>query len=107
LLLLRCGKRTLSLALICHRRPERSFKFLGYQSLLCARCTGLLVGFLAFLGLTSIDFSIPLIEALLMMCPMLVDGFTQLFGLRKSNNSLRLITGVLYAVSFPFLLLKL
>ncbi|HEX9934586.1 MAG TPA: DUF2085 domain-containing protein, partial [bacterium] len=31
---------------VCHQIPERSFKILGYPLAVCARCTGVYVGFL-------------------------------------------------------------
>jgi uncharacterized membrane protein len=107
LLFISYGKKTLSLALLCHRKPERSFKFFGHQSLLCARCSGLFVGFFMFLGLSLFNFSAPLIPALLMMCPMLIDGFTQLFGLRESNNPLRFMSGTLFTIGCLYLMVKL
>ena len=39
----------------CHQMPERSFFFKGYQFPVCARCTGMIVGY--FLSITTIPFA--------------------------------------------------
>lgn len=77
----------------CHQMPERSFFIGSYQFPLCARCTGILFGEIAGLLLS---FFIPFFwPILLLILPILVDGLTQLWGWRTSNNLLRLITGLL------------
>jgi uncharacterized membrane protein len=35
-----------------------------------------------------------------LMIPLVVDGLTQFIGLRESNNTLRLISGVLFVLGF-------
>jgi uncharacterized membrane protein len=65
---------------------------------ICARCTGLLIGVLAGLlvPLTGLPGSVTAIAlAILLTAPLLVDGLTQLAGLRRSTNPLRLATGVI------------
>lgn len=85
--------------LICHRKPERSFFIKNHQFPVCARCTGFYTGLAIFLiynyffeiepNLTLLLFSI------ILLIPVSLDGFTQLFGLRESNNKLRFITGLI------------
>lgn len=86
---------------LCHRRPDRSFFFRGHQFPVCARCTGFLVGTLAyciFSFLVPVHYSYTLlIIALLIQLPYIVDGTTQFFGYRESNNNLRFITGFIGA----------
>jgi uncharacterized membrane protein len=95
---------------ICHRLPERSFFIFDRQLPVCARCLGIYVAFflgvvifalniIAFQNLTW--YSVGLITSLLIL-PTAIDGFTQLFGLRESNNFLRLITGLLAGFGFSF-----
>jgi hypothetical protein len=42
------GEKKLGLALLCHRKLERSLAIFGYTIPLCYRCTALLIGF--FIG---------------------------------------------------------
>jgi uncharacterized membrane protein len=88
----------ISFALICHRRADRSFKIFGHQSLLCSRCTGMCIGLIVAIVLSPIFLLVPTMFRLLFVIPLIVDGFTQLFGFRESNNVLRFITGLLFAI---------
>jgi uncharacterized membrane protein len=89
---------------VCHRLPERSFYVSGRQFHLCARCTGLLVGLALSLCL------VPLRESILpawtvSSIALALDGLTQSFGWRTSNNLLRFTTGLATAAtSIPALL---
>lgn len=83
----------------CHRMPERSFFFKGHQLPICARCTGILTGYI--LGIIYIMFCNKLgyiLEALLMI-PLLIDGIGQYRGYFVSTNIRRLITGILAGIS--------
>lgn len=64
---------------------------------ICARCTGIYLGYLAFIPFvwqffTTQTLPNPLLMAALHL-PLLLDGGTQAKGLRESNNALRLVTG--------------
>ena len=82
---------------ICHRIPERSFHIKGHQFPVCARCTGFYSGLFVFLiyeFLFKVNFNLELfILSIILLIPVSIDGFTQLFDLRESNNTLRFITG--------------
>ena len=82
---------------ICHRIPERSFFIKGHQFPVCARCTGFYTGLAVFLiynYIYGIDYSLSLfVLSIILLIPAAVDGFTQLFELRESNNNLRFVTG--------------
>lgn len=80
---------------LCHHDPERSFYLFNKQFPLCARCTGIFVGYftLPIFHLEIIHPSIILI--LLLMTPLIIDSTTQALGYRESNNVLRFITGFL------------
>jgi uncharacterized membrane protein len=97
-LVLTYGNKSMCLALICHRKPERCFTVFGYESPLCSRCTGLGTGLLISLVFGLFHFSIPSTFGIALMLPLLLDGFSQLMSLRQSNNPLRLITGILFSV---------
>lgn len=80
---------------ICHRIPERSFYLRGTQFPVCARCTGILLGYLIFPLVYLGIIRIPIILIILLNMPILIDGLSQNMGLRESNNKLRLMTGIL------------
>lgn len=82
----------------CHQKPERSLFIKGKQLPICARCTGELIGILiAVIGFAWIK-NIPIIILVLMMIPMIADGITQALTKYESNNTKRLITGILFGI---------
>lgn len=87
------------LNLICHRKPERSFFIKGYQFPVCARCTGFYISLMLYFIYAYyffIDYNLfLLIIAFALLVPAGIDGLTQLFEYRESNNVLRFITGLL------------
>ncbi|KZX10699.1 DUF2085 domain-containing protein [Methanobrevibacter curvatus] len=87
------------LNLICHRKKERTLKLKGHYFPVCARCTGFYISIVFY---TVLAMFVPVkytfnstLLAVLLLIPCTIDGFTQLFEYRKSNNSLRLITGLI------------
>jgi len=82
----------------CHRRPDRSFSYRGRQFPVCARCTGIVVGYLAYPLLLSNLVGIGVIASLALQLPALIDGGTQYRRWRDSNNLLRALTGVLSGI---------
>ena len=81
----------------CHCRKERSFHYKGEQFPICARCTGELVGMVVS-AFSCFFFRLSLLWALLIMLPMVVDGFFQMFTVYESNNRRRFVTGFLFGV---------
>jgi len=84
---------------ICHRKPERSFFYKGHQFPVCARCTGFYISGIASIILFRYYF-LPynlttLLIGIILLIPSAIDGGTQLFEMRESNNTLRFITGIL------------
>ena len=96
-----------SYRLVCHQLPYRSFFLFGYQMSMCERN----VAIYAAMGLAGLAFglsgrrwkALPWSWYLLLLLPIAVDGFTQLFGLRESNWQLRLLTGGLFGVATVWL----
>ena len=84
---------------ICHRIPERTFQIKEHYFPVCSRCTGFYIGafsYFTFVYFVYVEYNIYLIFiAFLMVIPTIIDGFTQFLGLRESNNSLRLVTGLI------------
>jgi uncharacterized membrane protein len=89
----------------CHRRKDRSFRISRYTFPLCARCTGLWLGFVMGLLFRVGGLHMPLIFSVALLLPLMVDGLTQLVGYRESNNQLRLLTGVLFGIATNMLFL--
>jgi len=98
---------------ICHQLPERSFVLGGYQMPMCARDTGIYLGFLAvvlFYVLTrryrkAKIFDRPTIMAAIFgMALYLFDGASSYLGLLSTNNPMRLATGLLFGISAGLLL---
>lgn len=88
---------------MCHKLPERSFFYKGRQFPICARCTGILAGYI--LALICIFFTnIPLIFCLLLLIPLGIDGVGQYLGIWTSNNIRRLITGMLAGISVIYII---
>lgn len=78
----------------CHQMPDRSLFILGFQFPLCARCTGVLVGYL--LQFISLFFITPNIYlGLICSFLMFLDWFVQHVNILPSNNTRRIITGIL------------
>lgn len=65
---------------------------------------GLLFGGILGILLMWIRIETPIILLILLMIPMLVDGFLQLFSLRESNNITRIITGFCFGLALPLLI---
>ena len=82
----------------CHKIPERSFFYKGKQFPVCARCTGMLLGYLSFPLYVLHIFTANIFIVLELNIPAYIDGLTQAANLRESNNTLRLITGLLSGI---------
>lgn len=86
----------------CHQIPERSFFIRGYQLPVCARCTGIIIGY--FFAITLWFIWSPGWYIAFLLIPLTLDGVTQYVQWRTSNNILRLVTGVLFGYSVLTLL---
>ncbi|AMK15259.1 DUF2085 domain-containing protein [Methanobrevibacter olleyae] len=94
--------------LICHRIPERSFFIGNSQFPVCARCTGFYISLIIYFTYTYfyyVNYNLELIIfALILLLPVAIDGTTQLFELRLSNNKLRFSTGLLGGLGLGIIL---
>lgn len=77
----------------CHRLPERSFFYRGKKFPVCARCTGVWIGYLIGLPIALCNV-LPWWSGIILLMPALIDGGSQLLKWRNSTNSLRLVTGM-------------
>lgn len=78
----------------CHRKPERSFFYKGYQFPVCARCTGVCLGQIGAI-LINIFYKIPLHSALICLAFMGFDWGIQELNIKPSTNPRRFLTGFL------------
>ncbi|MFB6089403.1 MAG: DUF2085 domain-containing protein [Candidatus Aenigmatarchaeota archaeon] len=89
---------------------DRSFHTRDHQSIVCIRCSSIYIGFLfTFLFLLIYGFyltEISIIFSILFVIPIALDGVTQAFGYRKSNNVFRILTGIMLGSAFSLLLGK-
>lgn len=77
----------------CHQLPDRSFFFHGMQFPVCARCTGILLGFFLLAPIITV-FTLGSMKLSLMLIFMMVyDGTLQFCTVYNSNNVMRLLTG--------------
>jgi len=85
---------------ICHQYPSRCFYIFGSNMGLCSRCftTYLTISFYCIV-FSFFDLKLrpksKLIISISLIIPLLIDGITQYYGFRQSNNFLRFITGML------------
>ena len=89
----------------CHQLPDRSFHICNMQLPLCARCTGIFLGLVLVGPLCCAFLPISMYASMFLVFILFMDGYTQYTGTRKSNNILRLLTGIGYGyalVSFVF-----
>ncbi len=101
---------------VCHQLPERSIHFSSHVLPVCARDSGIYLGFLfSFVFLIVVnrrrEYGFPplyvLIFALIGITLMAVDGFTSYAGLRSTTNAIRLFTGILAGSVLPLVLLPI
>lgn len=85
----------------CHKMPERSFFVRGRQFHLCARCTGIVVGYCLSPITFLLSWNVIIISFMLYVFLMALDGFTQLWKLRESTNFIRLLTGLGFGLTLP------
>ena len=79
----------------CHCMDERSFHFHSRKFPICARCTGEFVGII-FSLFSCFFFRCKVTTSLVLMIPMILDGFIQLLTSYESINARRFITGFLF-----------
>lgn len=92
----------------CHQRPERSFFIKGYQFPVCARCTGVFLGYLAApVVYAKVGFAKLKGFAIGGLLLMFIDWLLQALHIKESTNGRRLITGILGGFGSMVVFLKL
>lgn len=95
------GKLYIAIFFGCHQKVERSLVLFKKPYVLCARCTGILVGMFGTFFISLFDFNY--FWLLLFTIPLIIDGVVQKRTKYLSNNSKRFITGLLAGPSFVLL----
>lgn len=78
----------------CHQRSDRSFYIKGYQFPICARCTGVLIGYFLTIPIylcCNLKYWVCIAFCLII----LIDWLVQYNKIKESTNIRRLITGIL------------
>lgn len=78
----------------CHRRPDRSFFYKGVQFPVCARCTGIFVGFISLPYFLIAQTNLGLVLSILLVLPTYLDGWIQTIWEIESTNLRRSLTGL-------------
>lgn len=81
----------------CHRMPSRSFFFRKKQFPVCARCTGIYLGYFLMIPILWF-YQIGIILSVALILPTMIDGLTQAYLNRESTNFLRCTTGILAGI---------
>ena len=93
---------------VCHQAPERSFFIAGHQFAVCARCTGLYVGFavavITYPLLTSLQRTEPPERKWLFVAatPLAIDFGLGLLGIWDNTHISRVATGALLGAAAVF-----
>jgi uncharacterized membrane protein len=93
---------------VCHQVASRCFHFLGHPLAVCARCSGIYLGFLAGLGLYALRrgfhrVQLPSTRAFLAIsAPIVLDTLGNFLRLWSTGNTVRFATGVLWGAILPF-----
>lgn len=78
----------------CHQRADRSFFYKNYQFPMCARCTGVMIGYLIAIPIYFIyTFDAGIYISLCAV--MFLDWYIQYLKIKTSTNIRRLISGIL------------
>lgn len=102
---------------LCHQLPSRSFFAGGVQLPVCARDTGIYIGFALSLGAiallerprrpTRLPSAWVLIAGAIGAAAMIVDGVTSYAGLRETSNAVRLATGLASGWALPLVVVPM
>lgn len=78
----------------CHQMPDRSFFIKNKQFPLCARCTGVIIGYI-FVFASAAFYLLPVWICFDFCLVMFLDWLVQFMRIKKSSNFRRLITGII------------
>ena len=85
---------------LCHQKPERSFFFRGFQFPFCARCTGIILGFIVGLVMVHLIGVFKSYWIFALFIPLIIDGLIQKYSSYESNNLKRVSTGFIFGFAY-------
>ncbi len=93
---------------LCHQLDSRSFSLFGHPLAVCARCTGIYLGFLAGLVTLLLTLKEPL-RAIpkkkyfyVLFAPAMLDFLLNFLGILSTPSLLRAFTGFMIGMILPF-----
>lgn len=96
---------------VCHQDPERSFHLAAFPLAVCARCTGLYVGFAAAVAFYPAMTSLKRTHTperkwlFIAAAPLAIDFGLGLLGIWENSHSSRFLTGALLAAVSVFFIM--
>ncbi|MEG0221428.1 MAG: DUF2085 domain-containing protein [Clostridia bacterium] len=90
----------------CHQRQDRSFSWKGYQFPVCARCTGVILGYVFTPLIYLAPKRIRIYIALALCAVMFIDWLVQHLKIHSSNNVRRLITGTMAGAGLLYIYIE-
>jgi uncharacterized membrane protein len=93
---------------LCHQVASRSLHCFGHPLAVCARCTGIYLGFLLGLGLYPFlrgwrQLRLPSGRVFFIVStPIMVDTAANFLRLWQTSNAVRLASGVIWGTILPF-----
>lgn len=97
----------LAIAFMCHQRSDRSFFIKGKKFPICARCTGILIGYIVGIILAIITHCQYYAYFTLLLIPMIFDGGIQQIFSVESTNIRRLITGIAGGIGIIYIFISI
>jgi uncharacterized membrane protein len=98
---------------VCHQLPERTLLFGKILMPVCARCSGIYIGFLCTIVFLFIVFrkresDLPpvyiIVTAVIFILSAIVDGFFSYLGFYETNNIIRLVTGYMFGAGLSIII---
>lgn len=88
---------------LCNHKKETAPHIFGATFCLCWRCTGVMLAFILMVLIREIIM--PLLNTvnffgIILMIPMMLDGYFQYFRKKESTNRRRFVTGFLFGIGF-------
>ncbi|MCM1173138.1 MAG: DUF2085 domain-containing protein [Clostridium sp.] len=84
--------------------PSRSYRIGSYQFPVCARCMGIIIGYICAVIMLVLKKYICLRTCILLCMPMVIDGGIQFFTKYESKNYRRSYTGFCAGLGFIMIL---